>query len=522
MLVDAREMASESHVHADICIIGAGAAGITLAREFANTNLKVCLMESGGFDLDLATQNLYKGSSTGWPYWPLEGSRIRFFGGTTNHWGGNCIPLNEDDFLSREWVPNSGWPLSKRELMPYYESAQSLFGLGRYSYDPSDWETPSRRVMHFNGQSIVSKMFQNCRQKRFGSVYRDELVNSTNIHLYLYANAIDISANPAVNKVDSVRFACLNGGRFTVSATTYLLALGGIENSRILLASNKQQKNGLGNTNDVVGRYFSDHYYFSNTGLMVVPDPKTGLDLYDRKRRAKNQKIGVHFELSAKVRREDKLLSTRIHLSQVPWKAYSRDKGAPVVKRGYQDRIADKLTSLLGRIEQPSKLDKNSALSYGEPGRARLFSVGLWSEVLPRAESRIKLNESRDAFGMPRVTFDWKIGSTEKQSVMESLSYFARQVGANGIGRVRVDLDEASPWPWVGGGEPGLHQMGGTRMSDNPGKGVVDKNCRVHGLTNLYVAGSSVFPTFGTANPTLTIVALALRLAKHIKSKMHE
>ena len=517
MLIDSGDIPYDSVINTDVCIVGAGAAGITLARQFANTNIRVCLMESGGFNLELPTQNLYKGSNVGWPYWPLDSSRIRFFGGTTNHWGGNCIPLNDDDFEQRDWISDSGWPISKTDLEPYYRAAQPVFGLGQEGYDPVEWQSDSMKLLEFSDDLITSNMFQGCEAKRFGAVYRAELLASSNLDTYLHANAIDIQSSENGKEIVRIKFACLNGNRFTVNAKTYLLALGGLENSRLLLASNGVQSKGLANGNDLVGRYFSDHYYFARLGLMVVPEANPNLNYYHKKIRVSGREIGLHFELASAVKKKKKLLSTRIHISKVPWRAYSHDPGKPAINRDFGEKVASKLNSVWQSLSGLEKPNKNRPESYGELSSANLYSIGAWIEVNPRKDSRVYLNDDKDVFGMPRITLDWIIANNEKRSLMTSLNYFARQVGANGIGRVRLDLDEQSPWPWQGGGEPGLHQMGGTRMNDSALKGVVDKHCKVHGIANLYIAGSSVFPTFGTANPTLTIVALALRLADHVK-----
>jgi|TARA_B100000315_G_C14579027_1_gene589468 choline dehydrogenase-like flavoprotein len=521
MLTDSRSLPSGSVVNADVCIIGAGAAGITLAQQFANTRVKVCLMESGGFDLDLHTQDLYRGKSVGWPYWPLEASRIRFFGGSTNHWGGACIPLNRDDFETRDWVPNSGWPFSKSDLNPFYNRALSVFGLNRNSFDPYEWEAQGKRVLPLNSEAIVSNMHQSCNNRRFGLTYKDELMGQENLDTYTHANAVNLRANNPVQTVSKVEFATMGGNAFSVRAKFVILAMGGIENSRLLLASTDDAEAGLGNQNDLVGRYFSDHYYFSNVGRLVVANPDVNLSMYTRKVEIDGQQIGVHFELSSDERKLQRLLTTRIHVGDTSWRAYARDHGRPRRSTDLSDKIVNRIDGILRKVRGVDGTPGNTAEDYGENKASRLFSVGAWSEVIPRSDSRVLLNDEKDALGMRRITLDWRIGAAEKRSVINSLTFFGRQLGVSGVGRFRLDLDEESPWPWEGGGTPGMHHMGGTRMNNDPVKGVVDGHSKVHGLSNLYVAGSSVFPTFGTANPTLTIVALAIRMGDHIKERLN-
>ncbi len=509
MLIDSRTLPSGHVAKADICILGAGAAGITLARALANAKRRICLLESGGLNLDLPTQNLYRGTSIGWPYWPLEASRIRFLGGTTNHWGGACIPLSEIDFEEREWVPESGWPISREELLPFYGSAQDVFGLGPFEYDPEKWATSEFPYVRFPDGRVISGMLQKAVRKRFGLVYREELANSGDIDTYLYANALSVDTNDFANHVTKISCGCLSGTRFSVQAKTFILALGGIETARLLLLSRGTQSTGLANQNDLVGRFFSDHPFFSNLGLIIVTDPSVNFSLYLRSR-VRDTDMQAHFELAPAVQRAERLLHTRIHVREQTWGLYRYDPNPSVADRLLRkvEALAHRFTGHQDQVPTPS--------DFGEPSGARLLRLGAWSEVIPRRDSRVYLGKERDGLGLERVVLDWRVGSVEKESLRRSLRLFGEAIGLAGLGRARIELDNESPWPWLGGGEPGLHHMGTTRMSDDPKRGVVDRNCRVQGINNLFIAGSSVFPTYGVANPTLTIVALALRLADHI------
>lgn len=518
MFIDSRALTNNTVVHTDICIVGAGAAGITLARELAGAGKNISLLESGGINLDLETQALYEGTNVGWPYWPLESSRIRFLGGTTNHWGGACIPLNEDDFEQREWVPGSGWPLTKTELLPYYHRAQPAFDLGEFIYRPEDWVLEDNDVWTLDSSSIVSRISQLCGPTRFGQRYRKELEDSSNIDTYLFANAVNIDSDPMGAQVTRIECECLTGNKFTVMAGVYIIALGGIENARLLLVSDKVLKAGLGNQHDLVGRYFSDHPWFSNIGKIVLTDPKIDLGLYLGNHEVNGTRINVSLELSPKTRQSARLLTSRIHIQEAGWRVYPTDAGKPRKQQDISDKITSKIHWLVNSISKQDTSVSHTPQKYGYPENARLFRIGAWTEVIPRPESRVYLSEERDRLGLRKPILDWKVGEEEKNSLIGTLRLLGQKVGANSAGRIKLDLDEESPWPWAVGYEPGLHHMGTTRMSDNPLNGVVDKDCKVHGMSNLYIAGSSVFPTYGTANPTLTIVALAIRLADRIKA----
>jgi choline dehydrogenase-like flavoprotein len=417
--------------------------------------------------------------------------------------------LSEIDFEEREWVPESGWPVSREELLPFYGSAQAVFGLGPFDYDPEHWATKEFPYIGFPDGRVISGMHQKAVQKRFGLVYRDELANSRDIDTYLYANALSVGTNDAANHVARISCGCLSGTRFSVEAKTFILALGGIENARILLVSRGTQSVGLANQHDLVGRYFSDHPYFSNLGLIVVTEPSANFSLYF-KNRVRGTDMQAHFELAPEVQRAERLLHTRIHVRERSWDSYQYDPNADAA-----DRLLRKMESLVRRLTGRQD-DMLTPEAFGQPAGARLIRLGAWCEVIPRRDSRVYLGGERDELGLERVVVDWRVGSAEKESLIRSLRVFAEAIGLAGLGRARIDLDEESAWPWAGGGEPGLHHMGTTRMSDDAKRGVVDRNCRVHGINNLFMAGSSVFPTYGIANPTLTIVALALRLADHL------
>lgn len=486
-----------------------------MAKEFINGSKKVCLLESGGLSLDLDTQALYQGTVAGWPYWPLDACRIRFFGGSTNHWGGACIPLSAGDFELRSWVPDSGWPITKDDLVPFYERAQVVFKLGEDAYSARSF-MQDRAIRQWVGDVITTGMRQ-ISNVRFGLEYRDAIAQAANIDLYLHGNAVNVTTNEDQSFVRWIDAACLTGSRFRVQAQSYVLALGGIENARLLLESHNENGVGLGNRQDLVGRYFSDHAYLSNLGFVQITDPDTFADPFVPAFTSTGNKVGFHLELTPEVRAREQLLSAEITMKRVEWDRFHRDRGAP--RPDFIDRVGNKLSRVVQdlRGENSHTPRSNNPEDYGAPMGTQLYRFGAWTESVPRAESRVTLSDERDALGLRKPVLDWRLGEAEKISLIKTLALLGKEIGRMGVGRMRLDLDEDSPWPWQGGGEPGLHLMGTTRMSNSPTLGVVDANCKIHGLANLYIAGSSVFPTYGTANPTLTIVALALRLCDHLK-----
>jgi choline dehydrogenase-like flavoprotein len=241
MLIDSTKIPKGKIIETDVCIIGAGAAGITIAKEFINKKVSVCLLESGGFKFNEDTQSLYNGYETGvGESIYLYSTRLRYFGGTTNHWAGFCRPLDEIDFEKRPWYPYSGWPFSKTHLKQYYERAFPLVEIKSFDYDIDELFGSNRpRFIVGNDDRVTTKMFHFSPTRSFGIVYRDEIIRAENIDVYLHANVVDIQTNDWGTTANRVKVACLTGNEFSVQAKIFVLATGGIENARLLLLSNK-------------------------------------------------------------------------------------------------------------------------------------------------------------------------------------------------------------------------------------------------------------------------------------------
>lgn len=495
--------------------MGAGAAGITLAREFVGTSVTVCLLESGGFEADEETQALYHGTTIGMPY-ALSGTRLRYFGGSTNHWSGLCRPLDPIDFETRPWVPYSGWPFAFDDLKVYYERAQGACRLGPFDYDLDSWVSavPLRRAIV--SRDIETVMWQHNEPTQFGKAYRRELEQAKNVNVLLHANLTELLTDESLRRIEDIAVVCLQGPRFTVRAKLFVLACGGIENARLLLNSDKQVPGGLGNQHDLVGRFFSEHPHslvneavFSKPDLnlayydwWVRPRPNAAVRAWRRLRQelgfpvSRQPEVRAGFAVSEEAQRRHGLLNWSVMLEPESYRPTSH--------------LANEI-GITTRAVETGSIGRDRPVSW-----ARLF---LRTEQAPNRDSRIMLDERRDALGLRRVILAWRLSELDRYSIREGTRLFGRALGSAGLGRVRLDPalseDDAASWSRVI--EGGAHHMGTTRASDDPHEGVVDGNGRVHGLHNLYVAGSSVFPTVGHANPTLTIVALAYRLADHLK-----
>jgi choline dehydrogenase-like flavoprotein len=276
MHVDARMMDSGSLIEGDVCIIGAGAAGISMALEWINAPHRIILLEGGGFDYDPQVQELYAGKTTGQPYYPLKSARLHYFGGTTGHWAGFCSPFDEIDFIKRDWVAHSGWPITRKDLDPFYARAQKNPELGPYEYDVAYWQQhdPALISLPLDEKVVWNKMWQFSPPTQFGVKYKDAIVKAKNIHLYTYANVTDIKANEKVSSIEEVTVKNHAGKTHRVKAKYFVLACCSIQNARLLLAANSQAPNGLGNDNDNVGRYFMEHLELKSAELYLArPNP---------------------------------------------------------------------------------------------------------------------------------------------------------------------------------------------------------------------------------------------------------
>lgn len=541
MIVDALTLPAETVIETDICIIGAGAAGVTLVREFSNQPYQVCLLESGGLEFDTQTQSLHIGENLGLDYFPLQESRARYLGGSTNLWGGWSRPMDAIDFEDRPWMPYSGWPFSKAELDPYYDRAQVACHLGPFAYELADWETALAQVdcqqLPFLTDQIVTCIWQIIPPcyLRFGAAYRGEIEQAENIKTYLHANVIEIEANDTAQAVNRLRVASSDGKQFFVAAKTFILATGGIENPRLLLASNSVQTTGLGNQHDLVGRFFMEHPYLS-VDKSVLTKPA---NLYTRI----NFRVGETFMatgigLSQEVQQREQLLNfcTRLIPVEAEWVLaarrlkkfrYWQSKGHQAFPSLAEGRLYAHDSSVLKDVATAiSHLDRLATKAYrkafqkgtGAVSTPQLCETHLIGEQAPNPDSRITLSRDRDRLGLPRVQLDWQLSPIDKYTFQRSQQIIATKWEQAGLGKLPSELaDDDQAWQALRGS---YHHIGTTRMSRSPSEGVVNEHCQVHGINNLYVAGSSVFSTSGLSNPTLTIVALAIRLADHLKQQV--
>ena len=566
MIGDGRTVPRGSRLEADLCVIGAGAAGITIAREFIGRGTSVIVLESGTEAFDADTQVLAGGENVGLPYFPIESTRLRWLGGSTNHWGGVCRPMQPEDFEATRGVPLSGWPIAYEEVRAYYEQARRICGVPTGEWSVASWGRKGRSRPLPLGERIVTRIAQIVphRARSFRVAHQAGLGAARNVTVLCRSNVTEIETNAAGNLVTRVRARTLDGNHFSVAARHTVLAVGGLENPRILLASNRQWPRGLGNAHDLVGRFFMEHPRFVG-GLLMPSDPRLPVGFYDHHDVGRSRMVG-YLSIARKVRAAEGLVDVQIGLHATYPPSFERLQGSDRVAdlkrlvalaRGHGDHdgfgrhlaqvVADLTTwqsvalpgaplpvpfpELVGTLMRSTPAEAQALVpdvlgdlvgrAYARVLGAPVDHVQLRTRIdpVPNPDSRVTLGERRDALGLPELRLDWRLTALDRHSVRRSLEILGAELGRAGLGRVRILLDEEGrEWPEDLAG--GWHHMGTTRMADDPRHGVVDRLGRVHGIPNLMVAGSSVFPTAGSGTPTMTIVALALRLADHLKGVM--
>ena len=529
MLTDLQTIAKNTEFQSDICIIGAGVAGQTLAMRLAKSNVKVLLVESGGRDFKAKTQALAKGTNIGEDYYDLETTRLRLFGGTAAIWGGRCAELDPIDFIKRDYIPHSGWPFLKSELDPYYKTAFQSLGLKR----PGEgrlWKILDKTPPPFLSDRLESDWW--CFDEdgeRFTNTSRGNL---DDVHTVLNATVTNLDLGEQ-GEIKSAKLTTIDGRHHSARAKVFVIAAGAVESVRLLMAAVIKRPKGLGNDHDQLGRYFMEHPH-ARGGRIIPYSLGQSLSVLPRAIRVHGQRYAAYMRPSESLQMERGVLNTSLSFAPRRHADGQMELFRSVTGKLKHDLPSTKMwrglyKSLKGAAirglewTDPWLSVANMKLSRGKLG---LYAV-IRAEQAPNPDSRVTLAANKDSLGVPRAALDWRFSDLDKRSVKELMSVLAEEYE-------RLNWGEVIPSEWLSDDESawvsdpnisshpigGYHHMGGIRMGDDISTSVVDKNCKLHESPNTYIAGSAVFPTSGWANPTVTIMALAERLGDHLCNKM--
>ncbi|MFZ4406571.1 MAG: GMC oxidoreductase [Paracraurococcus sp.] len=552
MILDARRLAPDMMLDVDICIVGGGPAGITLASELDGTGVSVLLLEAGGRRFEPATQTALQGAvAPDSPHAPPDMYRRRMLGGASAIWGGRCFPLDPIDLERRPHVPHSGWPIGWPELEAHYPRAMEYVEAGPYDFAAAGalgTDAPPAIAGFAHPDVLDDRIERFSPPTRFGEAHAARLARSASVRVLVHAQALRLVAPD--REVEALEVGTAPGRRFTVRARRYVLAAGGLETTRLLLASDATRRGGLGNQGGALGRYYMCHLENTLGWLRLRPADRPLAIEYEQA--PDGSYVRRHLTLSPAAQRRERLLHTvfRLHHPLIADPAHRNGvlSAMYLVKDAvlpeYRRKLAAMDIAARDRLRRDPQFwarhlanvarDAPGVMRFGVDwtrrrvlARRKLPSVLLRSgegayplevsaEQVPNPDSRISLLPETDAHGMPRLRIDWRATRLDYDSMAQSMRVLRAAFAASGTGDLQFEeermVQETRAAMPVGG-----HHIGTARMAASARDGVVDADCRVHGLANLHVAGAAVFPTCGHASPTLTVVALAVRLADHLK-----
>ena len=529
MLSDINKYKEDEVFESELCIIGGGAAGIDMARFFDKKNKSVLVIESGGIEFEQNTQKLYEMKCIGksirdgeYNFRPclseaLKGEcRVRMFGGTTNIWSGKWKMLEPIDFERKEWIPNSGWPISYEDLLPYYKEIAQEYGildLNSRLYKDLQTERIDSVLSKTSDIKYTIHYTQRPPLNFNTNLYKEEMIKSQNLSILLHANAYELILDDSLKVLEKLVVKTLEKKEYTIISEVFILACGGLENARLLLSSNKQIPAGIGNTRNLVGRFYMDH----PKGKFGIVKPSNSYSaskiLLDSHKKLKSYRIGL--SLSEHKQKELKVLNHNFYLTPV----YKEQRFELLIFTLEMLKLAISEFSVSQFISEIKILLKNFTCFIRMMARKLLnkpiisyYEMTHYLEQSPNPESKLFLSEETDALGMRKLVIDWNLSSLDKESFERFIKQMQKVFYDTGLGDLFTNKNY-NDLKFVGDAS---HHMGTTRMGNNIEDGVVDRNCKVFGIDNLYIAGSSIFPTSGNANPTYTILALSRKLCHHL------
>jgi choline dehydrogenase-like flavoprotein len=562
MLRPFQSIAEGDQLCGDVCIVGTGPAGLTLALELERAGLKIVMIEAGGPRVEAAIQDAYGGEVVNPAHPPSQMYRQRRLGGSSGIWGGRCTPLDELDFVKRDHVPFSGWPFPRSEMCPYYARAQDSVEVGQFDYHAATALNDQPLIEGFRDLHVqTSNIERYSPPTRFWPRNREALGRSPNIIVVTGATCLRFGSGDNHAVVHAAECVGKDGRRFTVGARSFVAAVGGLETVRLLEFSK------LGLESGWLGRNYMCHVEVNFAGLRIAPHDRA--IVYGFEKSSDGIYVKRRFTLSSQRQAQLGILNAaaRIHHPSI----LDPDHRDPVLSALFLARkfiipeYARHFSVANSRddVGKYSLVDTNPVaaavtqrqgffgqhvrnVALGLPGLTKFganwiaqrymaprkipyialknangsYALNLYGEQAPNPDSRVMLGTDLDQNGVPRLKIDWRAQDIDYRTLAYTIREIRRAMEESGCGTIdfddaRLDADVREQTVPVGG-----HHIGTARMSDDPGQGVVSRDGLVHGTSNLYVAGAATFPTSGQANPTLTIIALALKLADHLGRRL--
>ena len=520
MIQDGLTFSSQGNLEIPLCIIGSGPVGISIALSLEEKGIPSTILEAGDSSATKLFQDALAGQQVGITTDTLNTSRYRCIGGTSNYWHGESRPFNPSDFNARAWIPNSGWPISSEDLFPYWAQSARYLKLDPKLIQNHDNPDFTHKANIGLNTPEFSTTISQINPLNFRTSYYGHIAKSSNINLIHSAIATELTTNKAANAINGIEVNCINRGSMKITTPIVILACGGIENIRLLLNSKQDSACGLGNKLDVVGRYYMQHIHEEVSELLLLPKGKAVIEAFQTHKFG-DSAIRANLLLDQKTCERESICNSVLMFND-----YYQGENSPAflqlrqfignIRRGqvpedFTDSVALIMANankvLETQFRRSMKLDRVISKSL----------VGIYGEHAPNPKSRVTLMSSKDKFGMPRISLDLKMQEIDRRSVLESQKALARFLGSNGLGRIKINADiQNNSWPKFL--KAGSHQLGGTRMHEDERFGVVNPDCEVYGTKNLFIAGSSLFPTSGTSPPTIAAITLGLRLADFIKT----
>jgi choline dehydrogenase-like flavoprotein len=554
MIEDARTIVPGRTIEADLCIVGGGAAAISVALEYMKSGRRTVIVPGGGPNQTSSAIDLYRGSvDRPGSHEPLEENRLRMWGGTTTVWGGRCVPFDPIDYEERSWVPESGWPVGPDELEEYIARANELSEAGEVDFDArSVFSDEQQEILRgFDNEDLVTWPLERWSiPTDYSKRYRADLEAATNVRVLMHAHGTHLQMNPEGTRVQHVEAACKPGRIFRINARQIVIACGALENARLLLASRDVLPEGIGNGHDLVGRYYQSHR-FGVCGYVKLKDPlkdfmyefeKDDAGVYCRRRfwltplaqeeHRTGNVIGFFFRaVSGESEHRNAMVSLVLLVKTLLGGARKGPKRLfQIIGEQWRELLAHAWIVLkdgpgifgqVGAVAYTRFIQKRRLPTVLPPRKANHFPLFYQTEHAPLRESRVLLDHSSvDDFGMPRLEARIRFSEVDYRTIRTFVSLFKERMKESDLGTFHLSEaeEEFLAHPERKRFNSNAHNIGTTRMAVTPETGVVDVNCKVHGVENLFVAGASVFPTSSHANPTLMLIALALRLADYLKS----